>query len=72
MGKSILISPPHQYRYFTFALVDMLTSLIISIYEMNYHTDIVNFFFGGGAYFKILLLEGRSLERGAYQRDGAH
>ena len=73
-GKSILISPPHQYRYFTFVLVGMLTSLIISIYEMNYHTDVVNFFLGGGggAYFKILLLEGRSLERGAYQRGGAH
>ena len=44
------------------------------MHEINYHTDIINFFLGGGgAYWggvlisKILLLEGRSLERGAYQ-----
>ena len=49
---------------------------------MNYHTDIVNFY--GGAYWggalireerlfqKSYLLLGRSLERGAYQRMGAH
>ena len=52
--------------------------MIISIYKMNYRTDIFNFFGGRGAYFEnfhfggALFREGRSLERGAYPRVGTH
>ena len=47
---------------------------------MNYHTDIVIFFLGGGGgligegrlFRKSYFLEGRSLEKGARQRVSGH